>query len=66
MQALEGERVWVHCVVNMRVSAFMYKYLRLEKGYDDAAAKNFLLQDWEPKMDAAWRRFMDLEAVDVR
>ena len=28
MQALDGRKVWVHCVVNARVSAFMYLYLK--------------------------------------
>jgi len=65
MRAFEGERVWVHCVVNARVSAFMYQYLRLEKGYDADAAKNELLQNWEPEMDAVWKRFMGLTAADI-
>jgi protein tyrosine phosphatase (PTP) superfamily phosphohydrolase (DUF442 family) len=65
MRALEGEKVWVHCAVNARVSAFMYKYLRLEKGYDDVSAKNALLQNWEPKMDAVWKRFMQLATTDI-
>jgi len=66
MRALEGERVWVHCVVNARVSAFMYQYLRFEKGYDVDAAKNVLLKNWEPKMDAAWKRFMSITQEDIR
>lgn len=40
MRAMDGEKVWVHCVVNARVSAFMYQYLRMDKGYDEVAAKN--------------------------
>jgi protein tyrosine phosphatase (PTP) superfamily phosphohydrolase (DUF442 family) len=66
MRGLEGERVWVHCVVNARVSAFMYQYLRFEKGYEVDAAKNDLLKSWEPEMDAVWKRFMSLNQEDIR
>lgn len=39
MNALEGQNVWVHCVVNARVSAFVYQYLRYAKGFDEESAK---------------------------
>lgn len=65
MTALEGEKVWVHCAANYRVSAFMYHYLRMEKGWDDEAARNPQLQRWEPKMDAAWSSFMKLGPDDL-
>ena len=65
MRAVEDRKVWVHCVVNARVSAFMYQYLKIEHGYDDDRAKNSLLRRWEPKMDAAWIRFLQLRKVDV-
>lgn len=65
MRAIDGEKVWVHCVANARVSAFMYHYLRIDKGYDDHAAKNQLLQRWEPKMDAAWTKFLQLREDEL-
>ena len=58
MQALQGEKVWVHCVVNARVSAFVYQYLRYVKGVDDEAAKTKLLRKWLPQMDEVWREFL--------
>jgi protein tyrosine phosphatase (PTP) superfamily phosphohydrolase (DUF442 family) len=64
MRSLQTGRVWVHCAVNARVSAFMYQYLRLEKGVADADARNALLSRWEPKMDAAWKRFMSIDGVE--
>ncbi|WP_144416014.1 protein tyrosine phosphatase family protein [Calothrix sp. 336/3] len=27
MQGLDGSKVWVHCAANMRVSAFIYRYV---------------------------------------
>jgi protein tyrosine phosphatase (PTP) superfamily phosphohydrolase (DUF442 family) len=65
MRAIDGEKVWVHCVVNARVSAFMYHYLRIDKGYEDDAAKNQLLRRWEPKMDAAWKKFLQLRQDEL-
>ena len=60
LSALEGQKVWVHCVVNARVSAFVYQYLRMVKGYDDDASKTQLLRRWLPEMDQVWRDFLAL------
>lgn len=65
MRAMDGDKVWVHCVVNARVSAFMYHYLRIDKGYDDNAARNQLLRRWEPKMDAVWTKFLQLHKDEL-
>lgn len=61
MRALEGRRVWVHCVVNARVSAFCYHYLRHVRHLDEAAARSPVLEQWEPRMDATWRAFLALD-----
>ncbi|MBX3705822.1 MAG: protein tyrosine phosphatase family protein [Pseudomonadales bacterium] len=61
MRAFAGRRVWVHCVVNARVSAFMYHYLRFERGFDDAAARSPVLERWAPQMDAVWQDFLALD-----
>ena len=60
VHALEGKKVWVHCVVNARVSAFVYQYLRYAKGLDDEAAKTVLLKKWLHQMDEVWREFLSL------
>ena len=60
LNALEGRKVWVHCVVNARVSAFVYKYLRHEKGLDEEASSTRLLKKWLPQMDEVWREFLAL------
>jgi hypothetical protein len=43
----------------------MYHYLRVDKGYEDDAAKNQLLRRWEPKMDAAWKKFLQLRQDEL-
>lgn len=66
MRAFEGERVFVHCAMNMRVSAFMYHYLTVEKGLPPAQARSPILEKWEPKMDEVWKRFLALPAAQIR
>jgi protein tyrosine phosphatase (PTP) superfamily phosphohydrolase (DUF442 family) len=65
MNALEGRKVWVHCVVNARVSAFVYQYLRIARGVDDEAAKTQLLAKWLPEMDEVWRGFLALPREEI-
>ena len=66
MTALEGQKVWVHCVVNKRVSAFMYHYLTKVKGMDEGSSSSPILREWETDMSEVWRRFMNLgpDALD--
>jgi protein tyrosine phosphatase (PTP) superfamily phosphohydrolase (DUF442 family) len=65
MNALEGQNVWVHCVVNARVSAFVYQYLRHVKAFDEESAKTKLLKKWLPQMDEVWRQFLSLTREQV-
>lgn len=65
MRALEGRKVWVHCAVNARVSAFMYHYLKHDKNYDEQRASSPVLLAWEPRMDAVWRSFMALSKEEI-
>jgi len=65
MRALKDRRVWVHCVVNARGSAFLYHYLRLEEGCSDDAARTELMKKWAPQMDAVWQAFMALSPAEL-
>jgi protein tyrosine phosphatase (PTP) superfamily phosphohydrolase (DUF442 family) len=64
MQAFDGQRVWVHCVVNARVSAFMYQYLTKVKGLPEAESRSPILDRWEPDMDEVWRNFLAMPAAE--
>lgn len=66
MRVFEGERVFVHCAMNMRVSAFMYHYLTVEKGLSPDRARSPILEKWEPKMDAVWQAFLAMPPAAVR
>jgi protein tyrosine phosphatase (PTP) superfamily phosphohydrolase (DUF442 family) len=58
MNALKNKRVWVHCIVNARVSAFLFRYLQEDKGFSAIEAKTPVLEQWLPKMDAVWKEFI--------
>jgi protein tyrosine phosphatase (PTP) superfamily phosphohydrolase (DUF442 family) len=60
MESLENLNVWVHCVVNYRVSAFLYLYRRW-KGMPDEQAQTAIFKSWKP--NAIWREFM-LQPID--
>ena len=59
MEALEGEKVFVHCALNARVSAFMYKYLTERKGFSEEDATSPLLKAWRPRMDEGWQSILE-------
>ena len=63
MDALSHRKVWVHCVVNYRVSAFLYQYYRLVHGAQPQEAKKVMLASWEP--NETWQRFMALSGEEV-
>ena len=65
MDVLGNEKVFVHCAVNARVSAFMHQYLTLRKGVASAQATSPMLQKWLPEMDDNWKSIMGLESGDV-
>ncbi|MEZ4728601.1 MAG: protein tyrosine phosphatase family protein [Caldilineaceae bacterium] len=57
MQAHQAEKRFVHCIANMRVSAFtfLYRVLVLDVPVDEA--RQSLHQIWEP--NPIWRQFID-------
>ena len=59
MDGLANKKVWVHCVVNARVSAFLFCYLQAKRGMSPVDAATPILRQWLPKMDATWRRFIE-------
>ena len=65
MKSLESEKVWVHCVRNWRASAFMYHYLRHDKGLPLATACSPMFDEWLPSMSGAWRVFLALAPDEI-
>ena len=65
MNGLSEEKVFVHCAVNARVSAFVFKYLTMEKMIQAEKATTPLLEQWLPQMNLIWRNFLSLEKSDL-
>lgn len=57
MDSLRGKKVWVHCVVNKRVTAFMYLYSLLRLGLSEEEARAPMDAVWEP--DGVWTGFIE-------
>jgi protein tyrosine phosphatase (PTP) superfamily phosphohydrolase (DUF442 family) len=58
MDALKNKKVWVHCIVNARVSAFLFRYLQANRGFSVLQAKTPILEQWLPQMDNIWKDFI--------
>ena len=56
LDACAGQRVFVHCAANMRVSAFVFLH-RLSHGTDRTTAESDLKRIWQP--DGVWREFVN-------
>jgi len=56
MEACAGQRVFVHCAANMRVSAFVFLH-RLSHGTARGPAEKDLTKVWQP--DGVWREFVN-------
>lgn len=56
MTRLEGQKVWIHCAANMRVTAFLGLYRALRLKWDRERAFELMQSVWEP--DATWKAFM--------
>ncbi len=59
LQALRGQRLFIHCIMNYRVSAFMYLYLTCCEGYSAEDARSPIFDIWQP--EPQWRAIMELD-----
>lgn len=57
MQQLAGYKVFVHCVLNMRVSVFVYLFRVISLKEDPEVAFQDLLEIWQP--DDTWQELID-------
>jgi protein tyrosine phosphatase (PTP) superfamily phosphohydrolase (DUF442 family) len=57
MEANQDKKRFVHCIANMRVSAFVFLYRVLRQGVPVEEARTMLSRLWEP--NAVWQRFID-------
>lgn len=53
----QGHKVWLHCAMNMRASAFVYLYRKLVLRQPEEEAVHPMVEIWSPI--PLWREFMD-------
>ncbi len=61
MDGLSTRKVWVHCVLNYRVSAFLYHYWRYALKASDEEAQKVILPSWQP--NSVWQHFMGIARI---
>lgn len=64
MEAFRGKNVWVHCVMNYRVSAFLYHYLRGVRKLSERESRSPIFERWSP--DEIWQDFLALPTHDLQ
>ena len=56
MNSFKGRKILVHCQVNARVSAFMYRYM---------GTVSPILKKWLPSMDNTWKELLGLDKSNL-
>ena len=64
LQGLEQQMVHIHCIANLRVSAFLYRYRRDEEIMSEAGARQEMERIWRP--GGVWATFIGDEASAAR
>lgn len=62
MNVFAERKVFIHCAMNMRVSAFVYVYRVQQQGIDNETALADLHRLWEP--DKVWQQLIDTVSAD--
>ena len=63
LKTLDNYQVFIHCIMNYRVSAFMFHYLRKVRGYDIEQARSPIFEKW--KIEPQWQAIVDLKSEDL-
>ena len=63
MKSLEETKVFVHCIMNFRVSAFMFHYLNKIVGLDEDASTSPVIPKWEP--NEIWQNVLSWDSDDI-
>ncbi len=63
MDVCAGQKIFVHCVVNKRVSAFIFLH-RLRHGADRTTVENDLKKIWQP--DGVWHEFVNAKLAKIK
>jgi len=56
LKQIKHEKVFIHCIMNYRVSVFMYHYLSKVEGWSDSDAKSPMFEKWN--IEPQWQKVM--------
>jgi len=59
LEAQREQRLFVHCIMNYRVSAFMYLYLKHVEGYADSDARSPIFDRWQ--IEPQWQELLQMD-----
>ena len=60
MEANQDRKLFVHCIANLRASAFVYMYRTLVEGVSDEEAKQDMSAVWDPGEQPRWAKWAEL------
>ena len=63
MSVLSDEKVFVHCIMNYRVSVFMFHYLGKVLNLSEKKSKSIIFDSWQP--NAVWQRALNWSAAEI-
>ena len=65
MDAFTNEKVFVHCALNLRASAFLYLYLTHVEGIQPEQVTFPMLEKWQPQMEECWRKILNVTSEEI-
>ncbi len=63
LSQIRNEKVFIHCIMNYRVSAFMYHYLSKIEKRDEVSSRSTMFQKWN--MEPVWEELMSWSTIDL-
>lgn len=63
LSQIKTDRVFVHCIMNYRVSAFMFHYLSKCEGVDKETARSEMFDVWQ--VEPAWQNLLSWSSADL-
>jgi len=63
LEAQREQRLFVHCIMNYRVSAFMYLYLKHVEGRAESDARSPILDRWQ--IEPQWQAMLEMAPAEL-
>ncbi len=63
MSVLSAEKVFVHCIMNYRVSVFVFHYLNKVLNLSEKESRSMIFDSWKP--NTIWQRALNWSVVEI-